>query len=65
MTTPAVNAAALEPSPLPMGMSLWMRSSMGGMVMWTSRADRQRGLPDQVVLTRGDRGGVAAFHLDG
>src|ERR1017187_2011609 len=36
MMTPAVKAAALEPRPLPMGMSLSMSSSMGGSVSPTA-----------------------------
>ena len=52
MTTPAVRAAALDPRPLPSGMSLWISSSTGGSVPPTSRATVERSLPDQVLVGR-------------
>ena len=40
ITTPAVSAAALDPMPLPMGMSLWISSSIGGMTQpWRSATE--------------------------
>ena len=40
MTTPAVSAAALEPRPLPSGISLRISSSIGGIARRTSEATR-------------------------
>ena len=55
ITTPAVSAAALEPRPLPIGISLRMRSSMGGMRQPLLRRHRQRRLPDQILRGGGNR----------
>jgi hypothetical protein len=50
MTTPAVSAAALDPSPLPSGMSLSISSAMGGKSIAYVGGHRQRGAPDEIVF---------------
>ena len=49
ITTPAVSAAALDPMPLPSGISLRISSSMGGISMPWLAATASGRLPDQVV----------------
>jgi len=51
MTTPAVRAAALEPSPLPSGISLSIFECDLGKGIAYIGAHCQRGAPDEIVLT--------------
>ena len=64
ITTPAVSAAALDPMPLPRGMSFWIRSSMGGSCMPCSPRHGEGGLPDQVIGAGGDLRRIAPFGAD-
>ena len=64
MTTPAVRAAALEPSPLPSGISLSISSAMGGKNIADIGGHGQCGAPDQIVFAGRNLRGIAAAHAN-